>query len=547
MNDLIYITGHRNPDSDSICASLGYADFKKQLGYKNIVSGRLGEPNNETKFVLDYFNVEAPTLIDTVKTQVSDLDMDKITPISKDLSLKKAWNIMKENNVKTLPVQDKQSKLIGLAALSNISSTYMGVWQKDILAKSNANIEDIIDTLNAKLFYKKEENQKFTGDLVVAALEAKDIKDSIKEGDIVILGNREDIQQAALECNAHLLVITGTDTVSDKILDKAQELGCSILISPEDTFTTSVLITQSIPVSYIMTSCDIISFKLSDFVEDVKEVMLKTRFRSYPVVDDNNRIVGTISRYHLISPKKKKVILVDHNEIGQSVPGLEQAEILEIIDHHRIGGVNTASPIFFRNQPVGSTCTIIANMFFENNITPSKEIAGVLSSAIISDTLLFKSPTSTELDKTTLSKLSKIAEIDPETYSVEMFKAGTSLKGKTVEGLFHEDFKNFTIGGGKIGVSQVSTMDPSSFDPLKEDMLTLMNEKFKKEGYDGLVLVLTDLLKEGSFIYVVGSKKETIASAFGKSLDKDNSIYAEGVLSRKKQVIPPITNAIENK
>ncbi|WP_061320743.1 putative manganese-dependent inorganic diphosphatase [Clostridium botulinum] len=547
MKDLIYITGHRNPDSDSICASLGYADFKKQLGFENIVSGRLGELNNETKFVLDYFNVEAPTLIDTVKTQVSDLDIDKVTPISKDLSLKKAWTIMEENNVKTLPLQDEEGKLIGLASLSNISSTYMGVWQKDILAKSNANIEDIIDTLNAKIAYKKEEKQKFTGNLVVAAMEANDIKNYVKEGDIVILGNRDDVQETALDCKAHLLVVTGSHKVSDKILNKAKDLGCSILISEEDTFTTSVLITQSIPVSYIMTSSDIISFKLSDFVEDIKEVMLKTRFRSYPVVDQNNKIVGTISRYHLISPKKKKVILVDHNEIGQSVPGLEEAEIMEIIDHHRIGGVNTASPIFFRNQPVGSTSTIIANMFFENNITPSKEIAGLLASAIISDTLLFKSPTSTELDKTILDKLAKIAEIDPKSYSVEMFKAGTSLKGKTVEGLFHEDFKNFTIGGGKIGVSQVSTMDPSSFDPLKKDMLNLMESKVKKEGYEGLILVLTDLLKEGSFIYVIGPKKEIIASAFGKSLDKDSSLYAEGVLSRKKQVIPPITNAIENK
>ncbi|NFH36419.1 putative manganese-dependent inorganic diphosphatase [Clostridium botulinum] len=547
MKDLIYITGHRNPDSDSICDSLGYADFKKQLGFENIVSGRLGELNNETKFVLDYFNVEAPTLIDTVKTQVSDLDIDKVTPISKDLSLKKAWTIMEENNVKTLPLQDEEGKLIGLASLSNISSTYMGVWQKDILAKSNANIEDIIDTLNAKIAYKKEEKQKFTGNLVVAAMEANDIKNYVKEGDIVILGNREDSQETALDCKAHLLVVTGSHKVSDKILNKAKDLGCSILISEEDTFTTSVLITQSIPVSYIMTSSDIISFKLSDFIEDIKEVMLKTRFRSYPVVDQNNKIVGTISRYHLISPKKKKVILVDHNEIGQSVPGLEEAEIMEIIDHHRIGGVNTASPIFFRNQPVGSTSTIIANMFFENNITPSKEIAGLLASAIISDTLLFKSPTSTELDKTILDKLAKIAEIDPKSYSVEMFKAGTSLKGKTVEGLFHEDFKNFTIGGGKIGVSQVSTMDPSSFDPLKKDMLNLMESKVKKEGYEGLILVLTDLLKEGSFIYVIGPKKEIIASAFGKSLDKDSSLYAEGVLSRKKQVIPPITNAIENK
>ncbi|KGO15332.1 putative manganese-dependent inorganic diphosphatase [Clostridium botulinum] len=547
MKDLIYITGHRNPDSDSICASLGYADLKKQLGYNNIISGRLGELNNETKFVLDYFNVKAPTLIDTVKTQVSDLDIDKVTPISKDLSLKKAWIIMKENNVKTLPVQDEEGKLIGLASLSNISSTYMGVWQKDILAKSNANIEDIINTLNANIAYKKEDKQRFTGNLVVAAMEAKDIKNYIKEGDIVILGNRDDVQEAALDCKAHLLVVTGSHKVSDKILSKAKNLGCSILVSEEDTFTTSVLITQSIPVSYIMTSSDIMSFKLSDFVEDVKEVMLKTRFRSYPVVDHNNKIVGTISRYHLISPKKKKVILVDHNEIGQSVPGLEEAEIMEIIDHHRIGGVNTASPIFFRNQPVGSTSTIIANMFFENNITPSKEIAGVLASAIISDTLLFKSPTSTELDKTILDKLAKIAEIDPKSYSVEMFKAGTSLKGKTVEGLFHEDFKNFTIGGGKIGVSQVSTMDPSSFDPLKKDMLNLMESKVKKESYEGLVLVLTDLLKEGSFIYVIGPKKEIIASAFGKSLDKNSSLYAEGVLSRKKQVIPPITNAIENK
>lgn len=546
MNNTIYITGHKNPDTDSICSALCYEDLKKKLGFKNVKASRLGNVNNETKFALDYFGVDAPALIDTVKTQISDLDIDKISAISQNLSLKKAWSIMEEKNVKTLPVADENGKLVGLASLSNITSTYMGIWHNDVLTKCGALLSDIRDTLSAEIVYEANNNSKFQGKIIVASMQPENMKNHIKKGDIVICGNRFDTQEAILNCSASLMVITGNHSIDDSIIKKAKEANCSLIVTPYDSFTTSLLITQSLPVSYIMTKENISSFKLTDFVEDVKEAMLKTRFRNYPVVDENNCIVGTISRYHLMSAKKKQVILVDHNESEQSVDGLNESEILEVIDHHKIGNIETDAPIYFRNQPVGCTATIITNMFFENGLTPSKKIAGLLSSAIISDTLLFKSPTSTELDKVTLKKLAEIAEIDPEKYSVEMFKAGTSLKGKTVKQLLHEDFKNFSLEGHKIGVGQVSTMDAESFNPLKEDMIKLMEKEAEEDSYDGLVLILTDLLKEGSYVYAIGKDSEVIASAFGKELEDGYSLYAPGVLSRKKQVVPPITKAIKD-
>jgi manganese-dependent inorganic pyrophosphatase len=543
MKDAIYITGHKNPDTDSICAAIAYAEFKNKIGIPYAVPVRLGEVNRETQFILDYFKVDTPQLIETVKVQVSDLHIDNVAPVAPDISLKMAWNIMKKNNSKTLPVVDENDSLMGIATISNLFSSFMDVWDSDILSKSNTTLENIVDTLSAKHVYIHDENLKLGGKIITAAMGPQSTESILEKGDVVICGDREDTQKVVIEKGASLVIITGNHTTSAEIIEISQKSGCSILSTPYDSFTSSRLITQSIPISYVMSSENIVSFDTDDFVEEIKDVMLETRYRSYPVVDGYNKVVGTISRYHLISQNRKKVILVDHNEKTQSVHGLEDAEVLEIIDHHRIADIQTGNPIYFRNEPVGSTSTIVASIFFENGIRPSKKVAGLLCAAIISDTLLFKSPTSTNVDKLMLKRLSEIANIDVDIFAREMFKAGTSLKNRTVDEIFHQDFKVFTLNNLKLGISQISTMDLEGFTDMKNDMLSLMEKKAVDNNFNLLVFMLTDILKGGSELLMAGKDKELIARAFNVKLNGP-SVYLPDILSRKKQIIPPLTAAI---
>ncbi|AYD40662.1 putative manganese-dependent inorganic diphosphatase [Clostridium fermenticellae] len=542
MKDVIYITGHRNPDTDSICSAISYSELKNKLGM-NAIPIRLGDINRETQFALDYFKVNPPKLVKTVKSQVADLDFDSVSPICPDTSLKTAWSIIKKNNVKTLPVVDDEDRLIGLASQSNITSCYMDIWDNNVIEKSGTKLENIIDTLSAKCIYAPNDNVKFTGKVVVAAMRPESAKEVIEEGDIIICGDRNDAQNVAINSKASLIIIAGNHKVDEEVLKKCKTTNSTVIVTPYDTFTASRLITQSIPVSYIMTKKDLLVFKTDDFTEDVRQAMLKTRYRSYPVVDSQNKIVGSISRYHLISQKKKKVILVDHNEKSQSVHGLDDAEILEVIDHHRIADIQTSSPIFFRNEAVGCTATIIASMFFENGIRPSKKVAGLLSAAIISDTLLFKSPTSTNTDKHMLKRLANIADIDPETFAKQMFKAGSSLEGKTPDEILNQDFKEFMLSGTKIGVSQISTMDTEGFETIRHDIMELMENRCSNEKFDLMLLMLTNILDGGSELIAAGKKTDIVEKAFNINL-KNNSAYVPGILSRKKQVIPPLTNTL---
>lgn len=543
MKDVIYVTGHKNPDSDSICAAYAYAEFKNKIGDIETIACRLGNVNQETQYILDYFNAEAPQLLKTVKLKVEDLQFDNISPVSPELSLKTAWTIMRDKNIKTLPVADENDHLLGVLAVSNLTSCYMDIWDNRILAKSNTTLDNIIDTLSAKASYINENLTTFPGKIVVSAMQPDTMTGHIEECDIAIVGDREEAQAELIKLNVSLMIVTGGYAPSQNIIELAKEHGVTVIVTQHDSFTTSRLLVQSIPVGYVMVKENIVSFTTDDLVDDIKGIMTETRFRSYPVLDQNGRVVGTVSRYHLISNHKKKVIQVDHNERGQSVDGLEDAEILEIIDHHRVADIQTNNPIYFRNEPVGSTSTIVAKCFFENGIRPSRKAAGLLCGAIISDTLLFRSPTCTPQDQYTCKKLAEIADINIEKFAKEMFKAGTSLKGKTVEQIFNSDFKPFTIEDTKVGIAQVNTMDIEGFMPLKEEMLNYMDQKAKEAGLDMVMLLLTDILNEGSEILVTGAKPEIVEKAFNVTL-KDKGAFLPGVLSRKKQVVPPITNAI---
>ena len=543
MKDVIYITGHKNPDSDSICAAIAYAEFKNKTQDTLAIPVRLGNVSQETQYILDYFGVEAPQFLETVKLKVEDLEMDNIAPLAPEVSLKMAWNIMRDKNLKSIPGADGNNHLLGMLSTSNITETYMDVWDSNILAKSSTSLDNILDTLSAEAQNINEERKVFPGKVVVAAMQVESLKEFISEGDIAIAGDRAEIQAELIELKVSLLIVTGGHTPSKEIIELAKKNNITVITTPHDSFTASRLIVQSLPVDYIMTKDNLVTVSTDDLVEDVKVIMSETRYSNYPVIDENNKVVGSIARFHLISTHKKKVIQVDHNERGQSVHGLEDAEVLEIIDHHRVADIQTSNPIYFRNEPLGSTSTIVAKRFFENGIRPSREAAGLLCGAIISDTLLFKSPTCTPQDIKICRRLAEIAGIVPETFAKEMFRAGTSLKGKSIDEIFNSDFKPFTIGGIKIGVAQVNTMDIEGFMPLKDEMLDYMNQKADSMGLEMIMLLLTDIINEGSQILVTGRNPEIAEEAFKVKLE-DSTTFLPGVLSRKKQVVPPLTQII---
>lgn len=539
----IYIMGHKNPDTDSICSAIAYAELKKRMGF-NAIPVRLGEINRETEFVLNYFNVNVPQLLTDVRTQVSDLNIDIVNPASADISIRTAWMIMNKNNIKTLPIVDESERFSGIVTLSNITNKYMDALDNNVICASKTPLRNILETVNAKLVCGTQADFNITGKVVVGATTSEEMEPFIEDGSIVITGNRLDNQRKAIECGANCLIITCSSQIEEEILELAQKNKCIIMVTSIDTFTTARLINQSIPVSYVMTKDNLISFNLDDFVDDIKEKMLQTRFRNYVVVDNSNRLKGLISRYHLISQRKKKVILVDHNEKAQTVKGIEEAEILEIIDHHRLGDIQTGTPIYFKNEPVGSTATIIANMYFENGISPTKSTAGLLCAAILSDTLEYKSPTSTYMDKMTAEKLSEAAGIEISEFAIAMFKAGSSLVGKTPEEIFYQDFKEFNFAKYKIGISQILTMDMESLKESKEELIDYMKYVNKDNSYNLLILLVTDILNNGSEFLYVGKEKELIEKAFNVKLG-ENSVYIPEIVSRKKQVVPFISGAIE--
>ncbi|MFW2487115.1 putative manganese-dependent inorganic diphosphatase [Clostridium chromiireducens] len=546
MENVVYVTGHKNPDSDSICAAYGYAAFKNKISNLPAIPVRLGNVNAETQFILDYFKVEAPRLLKTVRLRLEDLDIDTINPITSNISLKMAWNIMRDNHIKSLPVVDNHGRLAGILSISNLTSSYMDIWDNNILAKSKTSIGNILDTLSANSIYINKDCKIFKGKIAVTAMQPDSLKEFVDEGDIAIVGDRHDVQEALIDIKTSLIIITGSHELAPDLFSKAKENGVTVISTPHDSFTASRLLIQSIPVGYVMATDNLISFSKYDLIDDIKDIMAETRYHSYPVIDEDERVIGTVSRYHLISNHKKKVIQVDHNERGQSVDGLEEAEVLEIIDHHRVADIQTSNPIFFRNEPLGSSSTIVGKCYFEHNITPSKEVAGLLCGAIISDTLLFKSPTCTEQDRVTCKKLAEIAGIESlEEFAKEMFKAGTSLKGKSVSQIFNQDFKPFSMGEVKVGVAQVNTMDIDGFMPLKDEMLSFMQSEADSKGYNVVMLLLTDILKEGSQVLVAGERHDFVEKTFNVELN-DSMAFLPGVLSRKKQVIPPLTNVVNS-
>lgn len=540
--ETVYITGHKNPDTDSICSAIAYAELKNRTTELQAIPIRTGEINKETRFVLDYFNVNAPAYMDTMAPQVVDLDFDRTYGVSEDISLKKAHEILKETHMNSIPIVDNEDFLKSIVSLSAITDTYMEVWDDKILGRSKTSLTNILEALMAEVYYIPKKTRPFTGSMKVFSNTIGD-ENGIEENDIVIVGKNEEEQIDAINSKASLVILCDSANFDEKNIEIAEKNNVTIIGTNSDSFMTARLLPQSIPISYIMEDKNLIYFHLDDFIEDVKSVVSESRHRSYPVVDHQGKVVGTLSRYHLIGDNKKNLILVDHNEPGQTIDGIKYANILEIIDHHRVSAVTTDTPIYFRNMPLGSTATIIGLMYFELGLTPTREIAGLLSSAIISDTLLFKSPTSTNTDRAVLDRLAKIADINPEEYALEMFKAGTTFEKTKPTELLNRDVKIFTIKDELVRVAQAFTMEIGTMAEYKDRLITRMGELLQEQKEDIYILILTDIFEEMSEILIVGKYGEEIAKEFGQKL-VDNSFIAKGVLSRKKQVIPNVSAAI---
>ena len=541
----VFVTGHKNPDTDSICAAITYANLKREITGDDYIACRAGHLNEETQFVLSHFGVEVPAYVKDVRTQVRDMEIRMLDGIKDDLSLKNAWSKMRDASVVTLCVTEGD-ELTGIVTTNDIVETYMDVIDPKILSMAQTSYKNIVETLDGELIVGEIEDTLTKGKVVIAAANPDMMENVIEEGDVVILGNRYDMQLCAIEMNAGCIIVCEGASVAKTIQTQAKDHGTKIICTPHDTFVVARLINQSMPVSYVMRKDNLITFHMDDYIEDIQEVMASTRHRYFPVLDKDDHYIGMISRRNFLGAKKKQLILVDHNEKNQAVNGADSAEILEIIDHHRLRTIETAGPVFFRNQPLGSTCTIIYLMYKEYGVEINKTIAGLLLAAILSDTLMFRSPTCTNIDKKAGEELSKIAGVDYEEFAKEMFHAGSNLSGKTATEILHQDFKKFTVDDLTIGIGQINSMSAEELVEIKEKIQPELSKVADDDGLDMLFFMLTDIISESSEVVFAGVKAQhTLNAAFGVNIDGD-SAKLPGVVSRKKQLLPNIVEAIQS-
>ena len=541
----IYVIGHKNPDTDSICSAIAYAYLKNQTDDGEFVPKRAGSISTETQYVLNRFQMETPGYVPNVKTKVSDMEIRHTEGVKKSISLKNAWTILNETKGTTLPIVTDDNMLEGLISIGDIARSYMAVIDSAILSKAHTQYKNILETLDGTLYVGDEEAYFDKGKVVVAASSPEVMESYIEPNDMVILGNRYETQLCAIEMNAGCIILCGDAKVTKTIQILGREKNCTIIATPYDTYTVAHLINQSMPISYFMKAEDLILFHEDDFTDDIKDIMASKRHRDFPILDKKEQYVGTISRRNLLGIKKRRLILVDHNEATQAVDHIEDAQILEIIDHHRLGSLETVMPVFFRNQPVGCTATIINQMYEENEIEVPREIAGLLCGAIISDTLLFRSPTCTPLDEKTAKKLAKIADIDLEQMAQEMFNAGSNLKGKSAEDICFQDFKQFTVNDTIFGVGQITSMSKEELAAIRDMMTEHLPKVLEAHNLNMIYFMLTDILAESTELLCVGTGARGIALSAFDLPDNAKSLMLKGVVSRKKQLIPVLVETMQ--
>ena len=474
----IYIIGHKNPDTDSICSAIAYADFKNRLNKgSKYAAKRAGQINEETEYVLKRFGVDAPGYLSDVGTQVKDMEIRETPGVENSISIKDAWAIMKQTSAVTLPITNEGGQLEGLITTGDIAKSYMDAHDNYFLSNARTQFRSIANTVEGKVVTGNPHGYFVRGKVVIGAAHPDKLGEFLEEDDLVILGDRHEDHLCAIEQNVSCIIVCNHTEVSQDIKEAAEKNQCVIIQSALDTFSVARLINQSIPVKHIMKKDNLITFQTDDYTDKIKDTMVKNRHRAFPVVNKHGKYIGTVSRRNLLGMKKKQLILVDHNEKTQAVDNIDSAEILEIIDHHRLGSLETLQPIMFRNQPVGCTATILYQMYVEKALEISPQIAGLLCAAIISDTLMFRSPTCTSSDKMAAGALALIAGINIEEFAKEMFTAGSNLKGKTIEVIFYQDFKRFTSDKVNFGVGQISSMNSDELKDLKKILLPVMKHE----------------------------------------------------------------------
>jgi len=539
-NQKVMVIGHKNPDTDSICSAVAYAYLKNQISDLEYEARRAGNMNQESAFALNYFGVTPPRMCTDILPKVRNVEYRQTIPIRKEASIREAWDSMRNQGVETLPIVTEDNHLDGLITIKRIAVEEMDSFDNTVLAKSRTPYKNMLQTLSGTLLLGDENGVTDPrARVIIGTANPEILEETLQEGDIVILSNRFESQLCAIEMGASLLVVCQGQPVSKMITNRAKEKGCAIMSVPSDTYTASKLINQSVPVGYIMSTEDLIKFTLVTPVESAIEVMARERHRYFPILDADGYYCGMLSHRNVVMLTRRKMILVDHNEKTQAVDGYDQAEILEIIDHHRIGSMETIEPVYFRNEPVGCTATIITQIYEENDVEIPRDMAGLLLSAILSDTLKFTSPTCTPLDKKTAEKLAAIAGVDIDKYATEMFSAGEQVSGKTAEELFLQDFKVFMVGDRRFGVMQGSYLTRQHLEEAKDLLRGYMDEACTKQHLEDLYIMLTDIAKSESVVLVSNEKAaQQIVRAFSVSPEADGSYILPGVISRKKQLIP---------
>ena len=543
----IFVIGHKNPDTDSICSAIAYCDIKNRTTQDSkYIAKRAGQINEETEYVLNRFGVQPPGYLSNIGTQVKDMDIRLSPEANKSMSLKNAWDLMQENSIVSLPIREKDGTLEGLITIGDIAKTYMDTTDSYLLSRARTQYQRIAETIGGKVVEGNGHGYFVQGKIMVATANPDKMKEYVEENDMIIMGNREEDHLQAIEQNVSCIIVGLGIEVTEKVLKLAHEKDIIIISSPYDTFTISRLINQSIPVKYIMKTENLVTFNTEDFTDDIQDVMIKHRHRAFPVIDKKGKCIGTISRRNFLDMHRKKVVLVDHNEKDQAVDNIDKAEIMEIIDHHKLGTLQTMQPISFRNQPVGCTGTIMYQMYGEQKLEIPSKIAGLLCAAIISDTLMFRSPTCTLQDKMAAGALALIADISIEEFAREMFKAGSNLKDKSPEEIFYQDYKKFIAEGDVcFGVGQISSMDADELKEIKERLLPFMVSESGRHGVSRVYFMLTNIMEQSTELLFYGEGSEEMAVNAFKMQPENGTIYLKGVVSRKKQLIPPLMEAAQ--
>ena len=542
----IFVIGHKNPDTDSICSAIAYCDIKNRTSqHQKFIPKRAGQINEETEYVLSRFGVQPPGYLSNIGTQVKDMDIRMSPDADKGMSLKAAWDIMQENSIVSLPIRDKEGALEGLITIGDIAKTYMDTTDSYLLSRARTQYQKIAETIDGEVIEGNPHGYFIKGRVMVGTANPDKMKEYIEEDDMIIMGDREEDHLQAISQNVSCIIVGLGIQVSENVMKLAHEKDIIIISSPYDTFTIARLINQSIPVRYIMKTDNLVTFNTEDFTDDIQNEMIKHRHRAFPVINKKGKCIGTISRRNFLGMHKKQVVLVDHNEIDQAVDNIEKADILEIIDHHKLGTLQTMQPISFRNQPVGCTGTIMYQMYGEQKLEIPPKIAGLLCAAIISDTLMFRSPTCTPLDEVTARKLAEIASINIEELAQEMFNAGSNLKGKSAEEILFLDFKQFTVNDTMFGVGQVNSMSAEELKEIKERVLPHMEKARKNHGLNMIFFMLTNIITESSELICCGAEaREKIISAYDLQDDAE-ILMLKGVVSRKKQLVPTLVGALQ--